>query len=358
MQNINEERTEIKEFEASDFFWESEEIKKTGINCKDWENMTAIAALSGLLAQRFGHGAGLSGSNSLRRVNKYFLGEPENDLIGMGIDIPEVKVALSDIIVAEDGAGAVVNGKVSHVGCWITMSKRTCVRALKLLNNPQNGVKEKKRHYPKRKGAHTRHGSMTAYSFKCPHSVDFVISKRGRACILVKGKVIGQITRIGGLEGPVYIKPYWGIGFPAGEEEHLVTTNSTKIRGIVSKGFKSGDIYIEYVVKAQANLAWQKKKGMMHYIAKFDQCKPKSTQDTNSSPATMNGIKLAIQKMIMSQDEIEEPPRHFKKHEIRGPIHSYQEPKKIRIPKDQTRFEKFFNLFHTKQKNGFKKVTK
>jgi len=50
MQNINEERTEIKEFEASDFFWESEEIKKTGINCKDWENMTAIAALSGLFA--------------------------------------------------------------------------------------------------------------------------------------------------------------------------------------------------------------------------------------------------------------------------------------------------------------------
>ena len=355
MHTNNEEKTEIKEYESSDFFWESEEVKRTGISCKDWENMTEIAALCGLLARRFGHGAGLSGNNSSRKLKKYFLGEPENDLINMGIDIPEVKVALADILVAEDGAGAVVNGKISHVGCWITMSKRACVKALKVLNNQPSSEEGKRKCYPKRKGSHTRHGSMTAYSVKCPHTIDFVISHRGRACILVKGKVVGQITSIGGLEGPVYIRPYGGRGFPVGDEEHLVTTNSAKIQGIIKKGFKSGDIYVEYVVKAQANLRWQKQLGMKYYISKLDQDKQKSIQEPNVSPVSMSGIKAVIQNLITNDEDLEEPSGHIKVHEIKGDIHPYQEPVKIRIPKNQTRFERFSNLFNTKRKKMIKK---
>jgi len=245
-------------------------FKKTRISLEDFVNGCEVIGFAGILAKRYGHGGGLSINRSGRLVNKYFLGKKENDLLNMDINISAVKIALGDALIALDGAGAIVDGRITNVGCMILVSKRACEKALRRLNEKTDRrICLGDMAQITMGGAHTRHGSMMAYSMKCPHSVNFVVSHKGRACILMKGKVIGQITRIEGIDGPVYIKPYPGVGFPGNEKTHLVKTSSPQLRTIVEKGFKSGDIFVEQMIKAKADIAWSKTLGMLHYVDKF-----------------------------------------------------------------------------------------
>ena len=258
----------MNEIEASVFYENFGIYMKTRISLEDFANACEVMGLAGILAQKYNHGAGLSINRSLRSINRYFLGKKKNDLLNMGVDLSAVKIALSDVLIALDGAGAIVDGKITNVGCMILVSKRACEKALRRLNeNPDPACSEETAQIAMG-GAHTRHGTMTAYSMKCPHSVNYVVSHKGRACILIRGKVVGQITRIEGMDGPVYIEPYPGVGFPVKEKTHLVRTTSPQIRTIVEKGFKSGDIFIEQLIKAKADAAWKKKLGMVHFVNK------------------------------------------------------------------------------------------
>ncbi len=349
MKNKQEVNTDIiDEMEAAVFYDFFEIHRKTRISLEDFMHACEIMGLASILAQRYHHGAGLSINRSARSVNKYFLGKKENDLLNMGVDLSSVKIALSDVLIALDGAGAIVNGKITNVGCMILVSKRTCEKALRRLNeNPDPGLFRKETYQLTAGGAHTRHGSMTAYSMKCPNSVNFVVSHKGRACILVKGKVIGQITRIESIDGPVYIEPYSGNGFPGEEKTQLVKTFSPQLRTIVEKGFKSGDIFIEQLIKARADIAWDKKQGMLHYLNKFRWGRQRKISDYPVFIESDKGKwREVLRKLQQTNTERINSSDSDLKHEIR----SLREIKlRKNIMKDsrkstQTHLDKFFKI--------------
>ncbi|MDP6156669.1 MAG: hypothetical protein QF682_11150 [Candidatus Thermoplasmatota archaeon] len=338
----------INELEAAVFYEYFEIYRKTRISLEDFVNVCDVMGLASILAKRFHHGAGVSINRSLRSVNKYFLGKKENDLLNMGVDLSTVKIALSDVLIALDGAGAIVDGKITNVGCMILVSKRSCEKALRRLNeNPDHDTCGKDTTQITMGGAHTRHGSMTAYSMKCPHSVNFVVSHKGRACILVKGKVIGQITRIEGIDGPVYIEPYFGVGFPGKGETHLVETSSPQIRTIAEKGFKSGDIFIEQLIKAKADIAWNKKRGMVHYVNKFSWDRQRKISDY---PIFKESDKSKWREVLRKLQQTNQERINSKGSDLKHEIRSSPELRLRKIvTKDlsgttQTHLDRFFKL--------------
>ena len=338
----------INELEASVFYENSEIYRKTRISLKDFLHACEVMGLASILAQRYHHGAGLSINRSVRSVNKYFLGKKENDLLNMGVDLSAVKIALSDALIALDGAGAMVDGKIKNVGCMILVSKRTCEKALRRLNeNPELDICGRDTAQIAMGGAHTRHGSMTAYSMKCPHSVNFVVSHKGRACILVKGRVIGQITRIEGIDGPVYIEPYPGVGFPCKDKSYLVKTSSTQLRKIVEKGFKSGDLFIEQLIKARADIAWNKNQGMLHYINKFSwERQRKISEYPVFEESNKSKWREVLRKLQQTNQERINSRGSDLKHEISS-SHDIRIKKNITKDKSltmQTHLDKFFKL--------------
>lgn len=295
----NERNTE--EVESVRFYYACEEIQKTGITPEDFENACDIVAFASLFAQKFDHGAGLSVNTSARPVNKFYVGDSEPDIIGMYTNERAVKIAISDLLVSLDGAGAIVNGRIDRAGGMIAMGAKNCGKAMKSMR----GVKSNRRGKPidhDVDGTHTRHGSMTAYSMVNPHSVDFVVSHRGRAVILVKGKALAQISRIEGPDGPTFIQPYYGSGYPAGDDQIFVRTGSPRVLDMVQKGFNTGDVYMEYLVKARAEERWKKRLALTQYMSQIAQ---EAQADENASAAeektivhNMNG-PLSLYPMLM-----------------------------------------------------------
>ncbi len=258
---------EQEEMEALRFYYVCEEIRRTGISPGDFVNACDIMAFASLFAQRFDHGAGLSVNTSEKPVRKYFVGKTRKDIIGMCVNIRSVKISLGDLLVSLDGGGALVKGRVVRVGSMIAMGARNCEKAMKVLSNGEPDEARKRGGIDHdTDGTHTRHGSMTAYSMKNPHSVNFVASHKGRVTILVRGRVVAQISRIEGPDGPTFVVPYSGVGFPNRKSEILVRTGAARVRDIVSRGFHSGDAYGEYLLKAQAEEKWRKKLAVMEYV--------------------------------------------------------------------------------------------
>lgn len=316
---VKEEKELIEEIEASGFYWLSEAVKKTGISCRDFVNQCEVMGLASLLSQRFDHGAGLVTSKTRRYVKSHFLnGKREQTLINTDLNDTKSKVALASLLTRLDGAGAMVDGKIVRVGSMIAMSKKSCEKALNWL---KDNSCQRECHTVidllEKDGTHTRHGSMAAFSMKCPHSVDIVVSHRGRACILVHGRVVGLITRIEDLDGPVYIRPA-GPGFPEDIYDNWVGTSSMRVKNVLESGSKSGDLYLKHVLISQAETRWYNKMAATHYVPKISLERPHYIRRSPLSRNLNGKMNHPDLKMRVSSSSVKglKQNRFMWKHEV------------------------------------------
>jgi len=339
---IKEEKDLNEEIEASGFYWLSEAVKKTGISCRDFVNQCEVMGLASLLSQKYDHGAGLVSTRSRRYVKSHFLnGKREQTLINTDLNDTDSRVAMASLIVRLDGAGAVVGGKIRRVGSMIAMSKKSCEKALNWLNdNSCQRVCNTVIDLLEKDGTHTRHGSMAAFSMKCPNSVDMVVSHRGRACILVHGRVVGLITRIEDLDGPVFIRRA-GPGFPEDTYDNWVGTSSMRVKNVLESGFKSGDLYLKYVLKNQAETRWYKKMAATHFVPEISLVRPRYI---HRSPLSLNlNGKLDTPLSVKGL----KPNRSMWKHEVFRQLNfSDNMSRDLKISSAQTTLDKFIKFLN------------
>ncbi len=201
-------------FIPSDEFYRMYNLARTGIKCRDFENGAEVASLTVPLSTIFDHGGLMSLSSSSRSFKKCFvIGKKDPRISDIPCESNWSKIMLASGLVGYDGGGALVDGKIKCIGNMITPGRKYILKALKQLEY--------------RRGAHTRHTSAMAYSKRYRNNIVMITSHHGRCCILLDGRIIGQIMGFNGLGRKAFVKPCNSLHFPKFDDE---SENNNKMK--------------------------------------------------------------------------------------------------------------------------------
>lgn len=238
-------------------FYDRFKIRRNNIGYDLFLQTLVVAALTSYFAKRYGHGAIMALCSSNRPVRK-FIGKGIRHLPGTSLRGENMKIMLAAGLSAFDGGGCIVDGELVCLSKMMEAGGKYKKKAAKRLNY-KNGI-------------HTRHISSAAFSLRYRNTLVFVTSSKGRCCIMMGGMVLGRISRLHSLNGPVYIQVCNTICFPEKDRRRGAKVYSQVINQVENRYDRVRDMFNSYrakveremrvEMKRQALLAYKRRKNL------------------------------------------------------------------------------------------------
>jgi len=216
------------ELSGSEFYWRFG-LQRTGITEEHFLQSIEVGSITAIFAAIFNHGGTLTVSSIAKYIRRSFIirkNDPPPPKVFLETSWAKIMLAAG---LLEDGAAAVVNGEIKCIAKMMFPGKRYTIKALNQLGSEAS--------------THTRHISTMANSIRFRRTINIVTSHRGRCCLFLAGRIIGQISSFNGFGRPVYILPCNMPRLPKPSEELRVKCNDNRINQIISTSKSHNEIY-------------------------------------------------------------------------------------------------------------------